>query len=284
MEKKLLVTALVLNYQGEKIISECLASVESQRGDFDLSIKCLDNGSTDDSRIIISQKHAGVKLLLNNNNESFTYSYNRLIADEKSDYYVIISNDVSLPNSDVFQRCLSELVNDQSVAAVGARSVRPDGKLDRIHKKNLTFWEVFESFSLPAFLRNDDRKNDVVNQTERSYVEVLQDSFVFLRSDSYDREKFFNENMRFYYTEDQICNDWTDAGWNLLYEPSIRVNHILSYSTRKTNKYKVYKGYLNDAIAYSRWRFGLGQGLLVSMGGYVQLPLKFFFWKLKSAA
>lgn len=90
------VSIVILNYNGVKYLKEFLPSVLATQYDA-LDIIVADNGSTDDSLVLLAQQFPTVKVITNQINEGFAGGYNWALQQVVSDYYVLLNSDVQVP-------------------------------------------------------------------------------------------------------------------------------------------------------------------------------------------
>ena len=247
------IDVLILNYNGAEIISECIEGVLKQQ-DILINMLVYDNGSTDQSRAVISKYH--IPLIGRSVNGSFTSAYNEMFCHSKSDYVLLLSNDVVFKDELDLYRLLSEMENEEA-AAIAPLSRRRDGTYDQILKPAMNFAELLKSyfsFKIPV----DSSSNHV----------VLQDSCLLFKR-SYIKEKVFNESLRFYFTEDNLCDKLRTKG-RLLLSNTVEVNHAFMFSTKKRKKTWQVKVYYFDYIRYSLIKYGLGLATIIVI---LTLPL-----------
>ena len=96
MNKKPHIKILILNWNGNSIISRCLDSINNTKYP-NYSIDVIDNGSTDDSIEIIKNNYPDIMLHILDENIGYAKGYNaifkKLRKDESIDYYLILNND-----------------------------------------------------------------------------------------------------------------------------------------------------------------------------------------------
>jgi GT2 family glycosyltransferase len=98
-----LVSLIILNWNGEGYLTQCLESVISQ--DYDpLEVIVVDNGSTDSSVDLVKTRYGQVKLIETKVNLGFAAGNNVGIREAKGDFVVILNNDAELAPS-----CISEM-------------------------------------------------------------------------------------------------------------------------------------------------------------------------------
>ncbi len=94
--EKATVTVCVANYNGIDVIARCLESVLAQVTRADIEILVHDDASTDDSPALIRDDFPGVTLICSDENVGFCRSNNRLAAQARGDYLLLLNNDAWL--------------------------------------------------------------------------------------------------------------------------------------------------------------------------------------------
>src|SRR5687767_10427081 len=86
------VTVLVLNYNGERHLRECLPSLEAL--DYPgVRITVVDNGSHDGSLEYVRRHHPGVDVLAMGSNLGFSVAYNAAVPQTTTDFVALLNND-----------------------------------------------------------------------------------------------------------------------------------------------------------------------------------------------
>jgi len=91
-----LISVCIANYNGADFICECLASVYAQAGEFTFEVLIHDDASTDNSIALIRQAYPQAKILANTDNAGFCISNNRMVAEAKGTYLLLLNNDAVL--------------------------------------------------------------------------------------------------------------------------------------------------------------------------------------------
>lgn len=86
----------IANFNGGEVLEACLESVLRQ--DFTQPVEILvhDDASTDGSADIVSKKYPGVRLIRSNTNVGFCVSNNRMVAQARGKYIMLLNNDAEL--------------------------------------------------------------------------------------------------------------------------------------------------------------------------------------------
>lgn len=100
-----LISVCIANYNGAGMIAGCLDSVLIQQGEFPVEILVHDDASTDGSAEIVAQDYPEVRLICSDSNVGFCVSNNRMVAEARGVYILLLNNDAEL-----FPDALQELV------------------------------------------------------------------------------------------------------------------------------------------------------------------------------
>ncbi|HET7562435.1 MAG TPA: glycosyltransferase [Rhodanobacteraceae bacterium] len=86
----------IANYNGLQVLGDCIESVLSQQGDTPLEIIVHDDASTDDSVAWIRQRYPQVELLASAENVGFCIANNRMVAQARGEFVLLLNNDAAL--------------------------------------------------------------------------------------------------------------------------------------------------------------------------------------------
>ena len=86
----------IANYNGVDLLTDCLDSVLTQRGDLEIEIIVHDDASTDDSLALLRDRYPQVEILASTSNVGFCVSNNRMVAHARGEYLLLLNNDAAL--------------------------------------------------------------------------------------------------------------------------------------------------------------------------------------------
>ena len=92
MEK---VAIVILNWNGQKMLSEYLPSVLQYSKD-EATVYVADNASTDDSLTLLRQHFPEVKLIVLDKNWGFAEGYNKALREIEEEYYLLLNSDIEV--------------------------------------------------------------------------------------------------------------------------------------------------------------------------------------------
>lgn len=90
------ISVCIANYQGEQDLPDCLDSVLSQQGEFQVEILVHDDASPDGSLALLHSRYPGVLVIESKHNVGFCISNNRMAEAAKGDYLLLLNNDARL--------------------------------------------------------------------------------------------------------------------------------------------------------------------------------------------
>lgn len=109
-------TVCIANYNGEHLLADCLDSVLEQATDFAIEIIVHDDASTDRSLDLLRERYPQVKVIASDSNVGFCVGNNRMAAQARGDYLLLLNNDAAL-----WPGALTTLMNEaraQSTAGI----------------------------------------------------------------------------------------------------------------------------------------------------------------------
>ncbi len=97
MASDAILSVIILNWNGEKLLREFLPSVVANTQGPEVEVIVADNGSTDNSLKVMYEEFPNVKIMAFDENLGFSGGYNRAISEVTSEYVVLLNSDVETP-------------------------------------------------------------------------------------------------------------------------------------------------------------------------------------------
>lgn len=130
--KKVLISFLIVNWQGGRVFKDCIRSILSECSKSDLfnyEIIVVDNNSSDlDEEWLRSIKN--VNLIKNKKNHKFSYATNQSVSASRGEFIFILNNDIILHKNSVHV-LLRELIKDKNIDLVAPKLVYPNGEIQK---------------------------------------------------------------------------------------------------------------------------------------------------------
>jgi GT2 family glycosyltransferase len=121
------VTVIIVNWNGKRLLQECLESLANQTYR-DFSIVVVDNGSVDGSVEWLKQKFLNVHVISLDKNYGFCLANNIALKEVRSEYAALLNND-AMPQKDWLDRLVAALEKNPAAGFAASRFLyhdRPD--------------------------------------------------------------------------------------------------------------------------------------------------------------
>jgi GT2 family glycosyltransferase len=213
------VSIVIVNYNGERYISNCLEAVFAQ--DYEnTEVLVLDNHSSDRSVEIIRQ-YPKAKLILNPTNVGFGVGNNLAVKIATGDYIALLN-----PDTIVDKKWLSELVNaletGDDIGATGSKIFfRDTPYLDSagsIYNQILVAWSR-------GVLEKEEGHYDQVEE-----VPMVTACSMLFRSEILKKTHLFDPDFFMYMEEVDFCMRIRNLGYRIVYTPKSILRHFVSQS------------------------------------------------------
>lgn len=112
------ISVCIANYNGKGLTDACLQSVMNQQGDLAVEILVHDDASTDGSIDDIRRNYPAVRLLASQQNVGFCVANNRMAAEARGKYLLLLNNDATL-HPDALQTLIAEATRLARPAILG---------------------------------------------------------------------------------------------------------------------------------------------------------------------
>lgn len=242
LSEELAVTILILNWNGRSLLETCLPLLLNQTYS-NYNVVIVDNGSTDDSTTLITQKFPQIHLIQNDDNLGFSRGINAGLRQIKAEVVVLLNNDVMVrPN------WLEELIRpfhiSSDIGIIGCKLLYPDGTIQHLgaelsyplaHSYHFHYKEA-DSNALPAI----------------QDVPYVTGAAMAIRASVLDKIGLLDESFHpFYYEEVDYCYRARAAGFRVVLATQAVAVHDESASMSKVQDLKLQTRHRN------RYRFVL---------------------------
>jgi len=217
---------IVLNWNGERVIGPCLASLARVNGPA-LRVIVVDNASTDRSLEIVRRDFPEVELLVNKENLLFAAGNNvgleRALA-EGAERMLLLNNDTEV-HPDFARRLTAAMERDPRAGIVGAKIFYYDDP-KRVWYGGGGFWPLIGVPRHVNIRRLDGTFHERTGET--GYVTGCA---MLVRREVVEQIGLLDPSYRMYSEDVDFCLRAARAGWKCLYEPSAVVWHKVSSSS-----------------------------------------------------
>ena len=232
---------LILNWNGENIIENCLNSVQLLKYK-NYSIDVIDNGSSDKSNSIILKKFPNVNLHRINKNIGYSKGYNKIFNKLKDDdfkYYLILNNDVV-----VNKNLLDELYN--SIKKYGDEHIYGSKIYYSKNKKRLWYAGGYYNKLLGITLHKGLNKFESNYEYKTQKTKYVSGCCMLIQKRIINKLNGFDENFKMYFEDVDLCHRASKISSFCYVSDSCYINHVVSYSIGKNSLYKSYMKFISQ--------------------------------------
>ncbi|HSU69087.1 MAG TPA: glycosyltransferase family 2 protein [Tepidisphaeraceae bacterium] len=143
------VSVCIVNWNGQKVLRNCLQSLQTGQDDVRVETIVVDNASTDGSADIIPADFPNVVLIRNGSNRGFSAANNQAAAKATGRYFFFLNNDTVVPPG-ALGRLVRFLDEHPEVVAVGPKLIGSDGLPQRTGRNLPTLRAMLHRNALPV--------------------------------------------------------------------------------------------------------------------------------------
>ena len=232
MNETPLVSVIIVNWNGESFLNECLASV-TKTAYPNIEIIVVDNNSTDNS-IQIIKNYKGIKFQINKENLGYTGGNNIGFKLASGKYVVTLNNDMTV-NPQWLDKPVQLLEKDLTLGIISCRQMqyfKPeliDGLFNSL-KRDLSF---------VPFAQNKKYHSSSMFCTS-GYILFANGGSAVLRKDMLNEIGIFDENFFGYFDETDLCIRGFLHGWKCAYVSDSVVYHKGGVSFKQNPPFRYY--------------------------------------------
>ena len=259
---------IVLNWNKPKMTLECLKSLQTMEGEYDIFI--VDNGSDEDKKqelikemkkrqaTILTEEELDkfqlddrseqlLLLILLNENYGYAKGNNyglRLAYKLGYKYSLISNNDIKIINRNVLVELIRGIESDKQYAWAGPKIVGPNGKLQEPRCRLTLAQYSLESGVLYPFLRKRGKKRHqrCVKKFKTSWPVGC---FLLLKNKNIKEVNFFDEKTFLYAEEIILAEKFLNKNYYFVYVDNVEVFHDHAQTTKCLFKKSTFKEYIS---------------------------------------
>lgn len=262
-------TTVICNYNTRDAVASALESLQATSGDLAHEIIVVDNASKDGSAAMIREQFPGVTVIESGSNRWFTGGNNLGMRQAQGDYVLILNPDTII-RPGALQTMIAYLDAHPEAGAVTSRMVFSDGRLQRNCSRLASYTDFLLGYTLLGALLKPwrDRRRRVMwyadwDRESDRVVEVAPDSNLMVRRTILEQIAYFDENLKLYFTEDDICLRIGQTGRGVHYVAGATIVHDEHASVSQVQRLAT-QVYFGDLITYTRKHFGVWRAWLLA--------------------
>ncbi|MEM1310916.1 MAG: glycosyltransferase family 2 protein [Cyanobacteria bacterium P01_H01_bin.153] len=267
-----LASIIIVNYNGAGVIVDCLASIFQHLDADTIEVIVVDNASQDGSPGLIANKFPQVQLMYQAKNLGFG-SANNVGAQAAQGEYLFLLNSDTVIHSDPLPVLIGKLESLPNVGIVGPRLLNPDGsfQLSTAYEIGLEGeWRTLQE--VRKYRQPETRPTLAWQYAGDRIVDIVVGAAMLMRRSHFHHIGGFDETFFMYFEESDLCQRFRDAGYQILYTPTVSLVHIGGYSVaqvagkmaieyRRSQRYYYQKHrprweqwILHRYLAFKQWR------------------------------
>lgn len=236
---------VILNWNGAHYLQQFLPALREYTASSDVDIYVADNGSTDNSLLILGKYFKEVKILLLNRNYGFAEGYNRALAQIEADYYVLLNSDVEVTPG-WLEPMLDYLQENPEVAACQPKILSHH---NRTHFEHAGAAGGFIDRLGYPFCRG--RVLAVTEEDLGQYDEVCDvfwasGACLVIRADVFEKEGGFDDDFFAHMEEIDLCWRLKSRGYRVVCVPQSKVYHVGGGTLHVEHPRKTYLNFRNN--------------------------------------
>ena len=228
MAKK--ISIVIVSYNVSELLDACLASVERALEGIDGEVFVVDNHSTDDTLVMLRQRHQQVRVIANKNNSGFARANNQAIRQSQADYVLLLNPD-TVVGEQTLRRALDFMDSHPEAGGAGVRMLTGAGQPAPESRRAIpTPW--VSMLKMLGFTRRYYLSD--LPWDEPCRIEAISGAFCLLRRKALDQVGLLDENFFMYGEDIDLSFRLLKGGWQNWYLP-YDIVHYKGGSTQKTS-------------------------------------------------
>lgn len=237
-DKSLLVTVCIVSWNTKDLLDSCLSSVYRLTQGFGFEVIVVDNGSSDGSPRMVSDKYPQCKLIQSGKNLGFAGANNLGAKIARGPYILFLNPDTELKSNSILDMA-DFLSENPSYGAVGCRLLNRDGSIQYVCAR--TYPTPFNQFCFLSMLDRVLPNSKFFSTVEMRYwdhrdsrdVDCLSGACIMTRKEIFEDLKGFDEKIFMYAEDVDLCFRMRKAGWLIRYMAGHGVFHYSGASSRR---------------------------------------------------
>jgi len=253
---------VIVSYNTREPLRRCLVSIRQYCRDLAVEAIVVDNGSKDGSPDMVRDSFPDVKLIEPGFNTWFTGG-NNLGLQAATGEYVFILNPDTVIQPGTLQFLVNFLRDHSDIGAITCQMRFPDGTIQHTCSREPTYLDLLLGYTFLGVLlapwRNHRRRylwyDDWQRDTKRQIRGVIPDSCLMMPLDLVRRIGLYDEGMKLYFTEDDLCKRIEGYGYELYFVPEAVLIHEEHASTSQVQRLAS-QVYFDDLLYFTRKYYG----------------------------
>lgn len=252
-------SVIVLNWNTRELLERCLTSLRSALGNRAAEVFIVDNGSSDGSAAMVSERYPQWSLLANDRNRGFAAANNQAFAKATGEFILLLNNDVVLTRA-ALDALVATLRERPALAGTTGRLLNADGSTQYgYHRRRVTAWRLIGTLLHNGKLwRNNPWARSFLMLdsplTAEQVIEQPAASCWLLRRSAINAAGGLFDERRYpiHFNDVELAERLLRQGGKTLLVPGAEVVHDGGTSVARLNPYLLKEHYLISEVLFLR--------------------------------
>lgn len=277
MNEKVVVSIILVNYNGADVVLNCLRSLLQFLHTIPYEIIVVDNASTDGSATFISENFPTVQLLKQLENRGFGAG-NNVGAKQANGEFLFFLNTDTLLTSDVLPPLVTLMKERPDIGIIGTKLLNADGSLQLSIASEISIFGEYKTLKQLKQVSTEKYRKAIEQKfAQIQTVDIVIGAAFFMHKSVFEALNGFDETFFMYFEESDLCQRVRDRGWQILYTPEVSIIHLGGYSVSKVSD-RMRLEYRRSQLYYYQKHRPLWEQILLRL----YLMIKFTIAALKS--
>jgi len=223
------ISIIIVNWNTQKLLRDCLQSINETVRDVTFEIIVVDNASNDGSVLMLREEFPGVTLIENRENRGFGAANNQAFAIMQGTYALLLNTDIVLTDNAIYE--LFSFMETQPGAAMACgQLLNRDGSKQNSIANFPTLLTLMANISLLEYLFPKRFPSKRYKHTEPIEIESAIGACLIVRKKAMDEVGIFDERYFFFFEETDWAYRMHSAEWKSYHIPSAMIYHLQGQS------------------------------------------------------
>jgi GT2 family glycosyltransferase len=233
-------SVIIVNYNVEFFLEQCLNSVYKALNGIEAEVFVVDNNSLDNSIEMVQEKFPQVKCIANKKNVGFSKANNQAISLSDSKYLLLLNPDTVVEEG-TFSKVIDFMENHSDAGGLGVRMVDGKGRFLPESKRGLPTPTVafYKIFGLSRIFKRSPKFNQYhlgyLDEFKNHEIAILSGAFMLMRAQAIEQVGMLDETFFMYGEDIDLSYRIQLGGWKNYYCSDTTIIHYKGESTKKSS-------------------------------------------------
>jgi len=239
------VAVVILNWNGEKLLTEFLPKVIENSQTPDVEVIVADNASSDKSINLLKTQFPFIRVIELDKNYGFTGGYNRVLKQIEAEYFILLNSDVA-PKKDWLPPLINEMENNPKTA-VCVPKIKSYRKPEYFEYAGAAGGYI-DKYGFPFCMGRifDEIEKDLGQYDQSRQIMWASGAALMIRAELYSNTGGLDEDFFAHMEEIDLCWRLKNLGWDIKYIAESEVFHLGGATLDYSNPRKVYLNFRNN--------------------------------------